>query len=88
MQVAWKSPWRVQEALGERHRSYREQHGPTPEQSLIEIFNPKEILDQIKSGAISLKDGQDEAIFMVRRKSRELGKPDMMKHPWGRTRRY
>jgi hypothetical protein len=69
------------------HHSGRKQYGCTPERSQIETFDPKEILDRIKNGAISLTEGQDQAILMVQVKSFELEKLDMMTHPWGRSRR-
>ena len=46
-----------------------------------------EILDRIKNGAITLTEGQEQAILMVQVKSFELQKLDMMTHPWGRNRR-
>ena len=70
------------------HLSHREQYCRTPGRSQIETFNPKEILDQIKNRAISLTQGQNDAIFMVQVKGYELDKPDMMTHPWGRCRRH
>lgn len=69
------------------HRSGRKLYGCTPEQSLIETFDPMEILDRIKNGAITLTEGQEQAILMVQVKSFELQKLDMMTHPWGRNRR-
>ncbi|KAF8264163.1 hypothetical protein EI94DRAFT_1739052, partial [Lactarius quietus] len=71
----------------EDHRSYHKQYGGFPEQSQIETFNPWEILDQIKSGAISLSEGEDLAILLVQVKSYELEKLCMMTNPWGRTRK-
>lgn len=72
----------------EDHCSYHEQFGCTPEQSQIETYNLKEILDQIKTGAISPLDGQNDAILRVQVKSYELEKPDMLTHPWGKNRRH
>ena len=57
-------------------------------QSQIETYSPKEILDQIKNGAISLPKGQEDAVLLVQIKSYELEKPDMLAHPWGRNRRH
>lgn len=72
----------------EDHRIYHERYGSTPEQSQIETFNPREILDQVKSCAVSLREGQEQAVLMVQVKSFELEKLDMWTHPWGRNRRH
>ncbi|KAF8265541.1 hypothetical protein EI94DRAFT_318253 [Lactarius quietus] len=71
----------------EDHHSYHTQYGGFPEQSQIETFNPWEILDQIKNGAISFREGEDLAILLVQVKSYELEKLCMMTNPWGRSRR-
>lgn len=74
--------WKHWEQKG--HRSY---YNYTPGQSEIETYNPKLILDQIRKGTISLPKGQEDAVLLVQIKSYELGKPDMLTHPWGKNRR-
>lgn len=64
-------------------KDHQEQYGHTPERSQIETFNPKAILDQVRSGAISFTEGQDQALLLVQVKARELAKPDMWTNPWG-----
>ena len=70
----------------EDHRSYHEQYGHTPEQSQVETYDPRVILNQLINGAISLREAQDDAVFLVQIKSYELQKADMLTHPWGRER--
>lgn len=82
----FKKHWQEQEQ-DQSHNIYREQHGDTPEQSLIETFDPQDILDRIKNGTISLMQGQEEAVLMVQVKSFELEKLGMMMEPWGQNRR-
>ena len=72
----------------EDHRSYHQHYGRFPERSQIETFNPWLILDQIVNGAISLRDGEAQAIFWVRVKACELQKPSMWMDPWGRNKRH
>ncbi len=72
----------------EDHRSYHEDYGPTPERSQIETFDPWVILNQIINGTISLREGEDHAIFLVQMKAYELQKPSMWMYPWGRNKRH
>ena len=69
----------------EDHRSYYEHYGRTPGQSQIQTFDPWLILNQIISGAISLHDGEVQAIFLVQAKACDLLKPGMWIDPWGRN---
>jgi len=71
----------------EDHRSYHELYGITPAQGQIQTFDPWVILNQVISGAISLREGEVEAIFLVQAKACELQKPGMWMHPWGRNKR-
>lgn len=70
------------------HRSYHEHYGHTPERSQIETFDPWLILNQIIIGAISLREGEVQAIDLVRMKASQLQKPSMGKDPWGRNKRH
>ena len=72
----------------EDHRGYHEHHGRFPERNQFETFNPWVILDQIVNGAISLSEGEVQAIFLVRMKACELQKPSMWTDPWGRNKRH
>ncbi|KAI9455346.1 hypothetical protein BJY52DRAFT_651669 [Lactarius psammicola] len=72
----------------EDHRSYHGHYGHTPEWSQIETFDPWVILNQIVNGAISLREGEDQAIVLVRGKALELQKPSMWIDPWGRNKRH
>ena len=72
----------------EDHRSYHGLYGRAPERSQIETFNPWLILDQIIHGAISLCEGETQAISLVRVKACELEKPSMWMEPWGRQKRH
>ena len=71
----------------EDHRSYHEHYGPTPDGKQIETYDPWEVLNQIKSGAVSLSEGQDQAIVLVQVKAYELQKVDVWTDPWGRSRK-
>ncbi|KAH9074831.1 hypothetical protein EDB83DRAFT_2312334 [Lactarius deliciosus] len=71
----------------EDHHSYHECYGRIPGRSQIETFDPWLILDQIISGAISLREGEDQAVFLVQMKACELQKPGMLTDPWGRNKR-
>ncbi|KAH8988044.1 hypothetical protein EDB92DRAFT_1817681 [Lactarius akahatsu] len=59
----------------EDHCSYHEYYGRTPERGHIETFDPWVILKQIINGAISLREGEDQAIVSVQVKAYELQKP-------------
>ncbi|KAH8996532.1 hypothetical protein EDB86DRAFT_3243400 [Lactarius hatsudake] len=72
----------------EDHRSYHEYYGRTPEQGHIETFDPWVILKQIINGAISLREGEDQAIVSVQVKAYELQKSSMWLDPWGRNKRH
>ncbi|KAH9074835.1 hypothetical protein EDB83DRAFT_1873967 [Lactarius deliciosus] len=72
----------------EDHRSYHEYYGRTPEQGHIETFDPWVILKQIINGAISLHEGEDQAIVSVQVKAYELQKSSMWLDPWGRNKRH
>ncbi|KAH8988045.1 hypothetical protein EDB92DRAFT_1069125 [Lactarius akahatsu] len=71
----------------EDHRSYHEYYGRTPGRSQIETFDPWLILKQIINGAISLREAEDQANFLVQVKACELQKPSMLTDPWGRNKR-
>ncbi|KAI9437698.1 hypothetical protein H4582DRAFT_295472 [Lactarius indigo] len=71
----------------EDHRSYHEYYGRIPERSQIETFDPWLILKQIINGAISLREGEDQAIVSVQVKAYELQKPGMWLDPWGRNKK-
>ncbi|KAH8990369.1 hypothetical protein EDB83DRAFT_1093461 [Lactarius deliciosus] len=70
------------------HCSYHEYYGRTPERSYIETFDPWVILNQIIHGAISLREGEDQAVVSVQVKAYELQKPSMLMDPWGRNKRH
>lgn len=72
----------------EDHRGYHEYFGHTPERSQSETFNPREILNQIASGALSLRAGEVKAIVLVRVKACELQKLSMWMDPWGRNKKH
>lgn len=72
----------------EDHRRYHEYYGRTPKRSQIETFDPRLILNQITNGAISLHEGEDQAISLVQVKACELQKMSMLMDPWGRNKRY
>ena len=69
----------------EDHRSYHELYGRAPGRSQIQTFDPWMILTQIISGAISFREGEEQAIFLVQAKACELNKPGMWMDPWGRN---
>ncbi|KAH9055053.1 hypothetical protein EDB87DRAFT_1580077 [Lactarius vividus] len=71
----------------EDHRSYHEYYGRTPERSQIETFDPRLILNQIINGSISLREAEDQTIFLVQVKAYQLQKPSMLMDPWGRNKR-
>ncbi|KAH8996530.1 hypothetical protein EDB86DRAFT_1009911 [Lactarius hatsudake] len=71
----------------EDHRSYHEHYGRTPERSQIETFDPLLVLNQVVNGSLSLREGEDQAIFLVQVKACELQKPSMLMDPWGRNKR-
>ncbi|KAH8988042.1 hypothetical protein EDB92DRAFT_2104758 [Lactarius akahatsu] len=79
----FKKHWRQED-----HCSYHEYYGRTPGQSQIETFDPWLILNQIIQGAISLREGEDQAIFLVQMKACELHKLSMLMDPWGRNKRH
>lgn len=70
------------------HRNYHEHYGHTPERSQIQTFDPWLILNQIINGAISLREGEVQAIGLVQVKASQLQKPSMWKDPWGRNKRH
>ncbi|KAF8274575.1 hypothetical protein EI94DRAFT_695145 [Lactarius quietus] len=72
----------------EDHRIFHDHYGSFPDRSQIETFNPWVILDQVVNGAISLREGEDQAIFLVQGKACELRKPSMWMDPWGRNKRH
>ncbi|KAH9012652.1 hypothetical protein EDB85DRAFT_1013150 [Lactarius pseudohatsudake] len=72
----------------EDHRSYHEYYGSTPGRGQTETFDPRLILKQIINGDISLREGEDQAIFLVQVKGYELQKPSMLTDPWGRNKRH
>lgn len=50
-------------------------------------YDPSVVLNQIKSGAISLRGGEDQAIVMVQLRAYELQKTNIWTDPWGRVRK-
>ena len=70
------------------HRRYHEKYGHTLERSQFQTFDPKVILEQVRSGVISFTEGQDKAILLVQVKARELGKLDMWTNKGGLNRRH
>ena len=72
----------------EDHLSYHEHYGHTPDGAQIETYDPRAVLDQIKSGALSPREGEEEAIVLVLVKAYELQKTNAWTDPWGRKKRY
>lgn len=79
----FKNHWRQED-----HRSYHEIYGRTPERSQIETFDPWVILNQIANGAITPREGEVQAILLVRMKACELQRLSMWMEPWGRNTRH
>ncbi|KAH8988105.1 hypothetical protein EDB92DRAFT_1817726 [Lactarius akahatsu] len=78
----FKKHWRQED-----HRAYHKHYGHSPSGSQIETYNPWAILDQIVNGAISPREGEGQAIFLVRMKAFELQKLNMWMDPGGRNKR-
>ena len=66
------------------HRPYHRYYGRAPKGSQIETYDPCAVLSQLRSGAISLSEAEDQAIFLVQVKGYELQQPNMCADPWGR----
>ena len=71
----------------EDHRPYHEYYGHTPDESQFETYDPWEVLNKIRSGAISPREGVDEVIPLVQLKAYELQKMNMWADPWDRKRK-
>ncbi|KAI9437646.1 hypothetical protein H4582DRAFT_291829 [Lactarius indigo] len=69
------------------HRAYHKHYGHSPRWCQIETYDPWAILDQIENGAISPREGEDHAIFLVQLKAFELQKLNMWMDPGGRNKR-
>ncbi|KAH9028868.1 hypothetical protein EDB85DRAFT_1576763 [Lactarius pseudohatsudake] len=68
------------------HRGFHEYYGHTPKGNQIETYDPRAILNQIISCAISLHEGEAQAIFLVQVRAYELQKTNIWTDPWGRGR--
>ena len=87
-------PWRGNRAelfkkhwQQEDHRSYHEYYGHNPEGSQIETYNPRDVLNKIRCGAIPPCEGEDEAIILVQVKAYDLQKTSVWTDLWGRKKK-
>ncbi|KAH9054303.1 hypothetical protein EDB87DRAFT_109029 [Lactarius vividus] len=71
----------------EDHRAYHKHYGHSPRGSQIETYDPWAILEQVINGAISPREGEDQAIFLVQMKGFELQKLNMWMDPGGRNKK-
>lgn len=65
------------------HRPYHQHHGPSPEG--IKTYDPRTILNLLRTGAISRSDAEVQAMVMVQVQACELQKQNMWTDPWGRS---
>jgi len=77
----FKAHWR------QDHRPYHQHYSRPPDGSQIETYDPWVILNQCRSGAISLPEAEDRATVLVQVRAYELQKPHMRTDPWGRSRK-
>ena len=70
------------------HRPYHQIYGNAPKRSQIETYDPRPILNRLRSGRISLSEAEDQAIFSVMVKGYELQKPSMWLNAQGRGKRW
>ena len=70
--------------MQKNHRPYHKFYRGFPERSQIETYDPRTILNRLRSGEISLSQAEDQAIFLVQVKSYELQKPSMREDARGR----
>ena len=68
----------------EDHRGYHVYYGRTPKRNQIETYDPWIILNQIKDGAISIREGAIRASILVLVKAFVLQKANVW---WGRSRK-
>ena len=66
----------------EDHRAYHAQYGRTPKRSQIETYDPWIILNQIKDGVISIREGKIKALSLVLVKSFALHKANIWTDAW------
>ena len=76
----FKTHWKQKD-----HLSYHQIYGNSPKRSQLETYDPRTILNRVRSGVISFSEAEDEAIFLVEVKSYELQKPSMRTNPQGRS---
>ena len=73
--------------MQKNHRPYHKFYRGFPQRSQIETYDPRPILNQLRSGTISQSQAEDQAIDAVQVRAFELQKPSMWKDPWGRSRK-
>ena len=78
----FKTHWKQKD-----HRPYYGIYGNLPKRSQIETYDPRQILNKLSSGEITLSEAEDQAIFCVQVRAYELQKPSMWTDPQGRSKK-
>ena len=73
-----KQHWKRQD-----HLRYHEFFGRTPRREQFAIFEPQELVNQIKAGTISTSDAAFQALNSVVMKAEQLQKSSMSENLWG-----